>query len=187
MRVVRRLVAGVTAAIVLGVHRLSVVHVRVVRVMMHRLNHPRVVRDERLHARRPPSSHHGTAAAAATCSSPSRRTVSQARDSAERRRRRAGRGDVAPAALGTPAGVAALAYCGGCSRRRSTLAAAARLVLVLGELALVARLFLLGEAFPVALGLLVLLAPMLSNDLGNIWVRKAWILENHAGLVVLAV
>jgi hypothetical protein len=51
----------------------------------------------------------------------------------------------------------------------------------------VALLLLLGEKFPLVLAFLGLQAPLLTDDLGDLWVGEARVLLNHLRLVVLAV
>lgn len=117
---------------------------------MHLLDHPRVVCDERLHRGR-------------------RMALSRCHARHERRRGRPGRRDVPSVALGTPSRIVSRSS----SRpgRRAPFPASARLVLVLGVLALVSSLLLLREALPVVLDLLWLLAPQLADDLGDVRVR----------------
>jgi hypothetical protein len=71
--------------------------------------------------------------------------------------------------------------------RASRLVSAPRLVSVVGELALVALLFLLGQQLPLVLALLGLQAPLLADDLGDLWVGEPRVLLHHLRLVVLAV
>lgn len=54
-------------------------------------------------------------------------------------------------------------------------------------LALVPGLFFFRETFPVVFDFFSLLTPELTNDLGDLWVRKAGVFLNHTSLVMLAV
>lgn len=95
------------------------------------------------------------------------------------------RGDIPSTTVGAP--IAAVAPSRGRSRRSSTSAAAARLVPVVRVVALVAGLFFFREALPVVLDVGGFLAPVVADDLGDVWVREAGELRHHVGLVVLAV
>lgn len=175
VRIVQRLPTGIPTAMV-RVHRLLVMGGMVIlllpiMMMLHRLDDSRVILDEWLHV----------------CCRHGRWNLARAHGRTKRRRRRARCRDEPPAALGTPSRITAFAGCRGCSRGGSGLAAATRLVFVLGKLALMSRLLLLGQALPVTLGLLVLLTPLLTDNLGDFWICKAWVSEDHACLVVLAV
>jgi hypothetical protein len=61
------------------------------------------------------------------------------------------------------------------------------LVPVVGILALVVLLLLLGKLLPLVLALLGLVAPLLADNLGDLWVGEPWVCLHHLGLVVLAV
>lgn len=49
------------------------------------------------------------------------------------------------------------------------------------------KLLFLSECFPLVLDFRGLVLPLLADDLGDFWIRKAWILGNNVGLMVLAV
>jgi len=52
---------------------------------------------------------------------------------------------------------------------------------------LVAKLLFFSEPFPLVLDLDRLVLPLLADDLGDIGVRKAWILRDDLSLMMLAV
>jgi hypothetical protein len=85
--------------------------------------------------------------------------------------------------------VGVFAWSGGraCRLGAGVLVPAPRLVAVVGVLALVVLLLLLGKQLPLVLALLGLLTPLLADDLGDFWVSEPWVLLHHLGLVVLAV
>lgn len=113
-------------------------------VLLHLLNHPRVVGNEWLHCRRAQWM-----------------SVMATRHKWCRRRPR--RGNIPSLALWTPSWI--LPQCGSRSGRWTSFSAAARLVFVLWVLALVPGFFFLRKTFPVVLDFLGLLTPQLTNDL----------------------
>jgi hypothetical protein len=75
---------------------------------------------------------------------------------------------------------------GGVSRR-TIPAIPTRLIAVFGILLLMAGFLFLGKCFPLILGFLRKLSPLLPDDLGYIGVSESWILRHHCCLVVLAI
>lgn len=135
-------------------------------VLLYLLNHPRVVGKEWLHCRRP-------------------QRVPMVATRHEGRGRRPRRRDIPSLALWTPSRI--LSQGRSRSSRWTTFSAAARLVFVLRILTLVPGLFFLCKTLPIVLDLLSLFTPQLTNDFGDLRVCQAGILEDHTGLVMLAV
>ena len=50
-----------------------------------------------------------------------------------------------------------------------------------------AKLLLFGKSFPLVLNFNGLIAPLLTDDLRDLWIRKPRMLSNDLGLVMLAV
>lgn len=179
-----------TAAVVMHIHGPSVFWMRMrvmLRLVVWRLRQARAVCHKRLHARESSSTSSRLPKTSSCTASTRWKALARTRNSTERRRRCARRGNEAAAALVTPTWIAALAHGCCCPRSRPALAASARLVLVLWKLTLVAGLLLVGESLPIVLGLLVLLAPVLADDLGDFRVGESWVDGDDAGLVMLTV
>lgn len=170
MRIIRVLLT--TSIVHTAVLRIGGISVK--RLVLHLLNHARVICDERLHGR------------GGRCRKRTK-SVSLTWHSPKWRRGRPWRRDVPSTTLGTPSLVLARTRSSRRSGSRAVFAAATRLVLVLRVLALVPRFLLLGQAFPIVFGLVVCFLPLIANDFRNFWISEARILENHASLVVLTV